>query len=148
MSRTSYIDWRKRLAAADQIGRLFGDHNYRCVDIAADQVGHDRGINDAQPVDPEDSQLAVNYRGGVVRGAYFAGTERVMDTDAGCPDMRIDRLIRGLVRPGCDFTGDEWAQRSLVCDLANDPQSRPEGRPILIGGKEILTNAHWLAWII
>ena len=45
-------------AAADQVGGLFGDHDYRRVDIAADQIGHHRGIDDAQPLDTVNAEFA------------------------------------------------------------------------------------------
>jgi hypothetical protein len=109
----SHIDRRERLAAADQIGRLLGDHDDRRVDVAADQVRHDRGVDHAQPLDPEDAQLAVDHRRVLALGTHPAGAERVMDADPCRPDMSVDLLIGGFARPRRDLGGDERLQRCL-----------------------------------
>jgi hypothetical protein len=45
--RTLNVDRRERRPAADQVGGLFGDHDHRRVDVAADEVRDHRGIDDA-----------------------------------------------------------------------------------------------------
>jgi class 3 adenylate cyclase len=43
--------------AQDEIARLLCDHNYRRIDIAADQIWEDRGVDYAQPRNPMHSQF-------------------------------------------------------------------------------------------
>jgi hypothetical protein len=102
------------------------------------------GITDAsttQPVNAEDAQFGVDHRHVVLPGAHLAGTERVMDADPGRPDMRVERLIRGVGGAGQDLPGDERAQRRLLSDLANEAQPGAQSRPIPIGGEEVLADA-------
>ena len=48
--------------AADEVGGLLGDHDDRRVDVAADEVGHHRGVDDAQAGDAMDPQLGIDHR--------------------------------------------------------------------------------------
>jgi hypothetical protein len=66
--------------------------------VSADQVRHHRGVGDAQPIDPENAQLAVDHRRIIALGTHLAGSERVMDATAGRPDMRVDLLVRDFCR--------------------------------------------------
>ena len=50
---------RQRLSIGSHVGDFFRHHDDRRIDIAADDVGHDRGIDDAQAFDTMDAPLAV-----------------------------------------------------------------------------------------
>src|SRR5579862_124541 len=91
----SRITGSKCGAAADHVGGFLGDHNNHGVDVAADQVRHDRGVDDAQGVDAAHAEFRIDDRIGVA--AHAAGADRVIDGDAGCADVVVDLRI-GLQR--------------------------------------------------
>ena len=112
--RASYIYRCERGAAVDQVGGFFRDHDDRRVDVAADEVGHHRGIDDAQPVDAQHLELGIDDRHWVDRPSHFAGAERVVNGDRSRADMRIDLAVRAAVRTRQDFSGREGAKRLLA----------------------------------
>src|SRR6185312_5037272 len=66
----------ERPAPEDEVGGLLGDHDGRPVEVAADDARHDRGVDNAQPLDAAQAQRAVDDRRLV--GAHLAGAARVI----------------------------------------------------------------------
>ena len=64
------------LSGLDHIRRLFGDHDRRCVGIAADDGRHDRGIDHTQAFEPLQPQPRIDDRH-VVR-SHLASADRVI----------------------------------------------------------------------
>src|SRR3546814_14035873 len=62
----SDVKRRQGWTAADEIGRLLGNHDDRRVDISADQIGHDRRVDHPQAIDRSDER-----RGGKECGSTF-----------------------------------------------------------------------------
>ena len=56
-------EWRTPL---DQIGGFFGDHDHCCVYVSADQIGHDRGISNAQTIDANHFECGIDDRQRIV----------------------------------------------------------------------------------
>jgi hypothetical protein len=65
--------------AQNQVGGFLADHCGRRLGVAADEERHDRGVGDAQALDPPHPELRVDDRALV--GAHPA-----------CPDGVIDRI--------------------------------------------------------
>ena len=92
---------------ADEVGRLLADHHARQVGVPARQLGHHRGVGDAQAFDPAHSQVGVDHR--VLVGAHPAGADRVGAQRRMAPD------VLGEVRlaSGQRLAADQLAQRAL-----------------------------------
>lgn len=65
-------------AVLDHVAALLGDHDDRRVGVARGDDGHDRGVDDPEPVEPVHAQLGVDHRAGVVRGAHPARARLVV----------------------------------------------------------------------
>src|ERR1022692_4596026 len=104
--------------AADQVGGLFRDHDDLGIDVAADQIRHHRGIDDAKRRYAVQPQLGIDDRRFVGFFAHLAGTCGVMDRDRSIANMGIDIRIRVLVAARRDFAPDEVAHGRLRRDLA------------------------------
>src|SRR5712671_4220201 len=141
------VNGRGRGAAADQIGGFLGDHDYDRVDVAADQVRHYRGIDDAQPVDTQDLEFGIDDRSGIVRPRHLAGAEGVMNGDCGRPDMGVDLRVGPAIRAGRDFSGRERRQGRLSTDLAHETHAGAQRGPVLLDREEILADADRDPWI-
>ncbi len=92
--------WSQRRHAADQVGGALGDHQHRGVDVAADQVGHHGGVDDAQALGAMHPQLGVDDGPVIGRQAHPAGAGRMVDGDRGGADMGVDLGIRRLAGAG------------------------------------------------
>ena len=64
------------------------------VDVAADQVGHHRGVDDTQSLDPAHPQFGVDDRHRVAGPAHLAGAERMMRGRRCRANIGIERLRR------------------------------------------------------
>ena len=73
---------RQRVAPEDQVGGALGDRDRRGVRVAARHGRHDRGVDDAQPVDAAHAALLVDDR-------------RVVDAHRARADRVVERLAVG-----------------------------------------------------
>src|SRR5271169_1360161 len=135
------VDRRQRGPAADQVGRLFGDHDDRRVDVTADEVRHYRGIDDAQRVDTQHSELGVDDSIRIARPTHLASAERMVNGDRGGADMGVDVGVGPAIAPRRDLFRGECGQGRLSTDLAREAQTGAQRGPVLLGGEEILPDA-------
>ena len=107
--------------APHQVDGLLGDHDRRCVGIAADEGRHHRRIDDAQPLQAAHAQLRVD------------DGERVVPHPA-----RADRVIHGVGAPpqhvadfivGVDVRGEQVARGPAgECRRFHQPSCEAEAR--------------------
>ena len=64
--------YRLVFARSDEIDGAFGDHDGRCVGMAADDLRHHRGVDDPQPIQAADAQLTIDHC--AIVGAHAAGS--------------------------------------------------------------------------
>jgi hypothetical protein len=64
---------------------------------------------DKQFMTKQGVQLGVDHRRVIALGTHLAGSERVMDANAGRPDMRVDLLVRDFAGPRRDLARDKRA---------------------------------------
>jgi hypothetical protein len=46
---------------ADQIGGALGNHHYSGIGVTADEIGYDRGIDDAKSLDAMHTQARIDH---------------------------------------------------------------------------------------
>src|SRR5580704_6798569 len=82
--------WYRRLCATtsfpDHIRGPLGDHDHRRVDVAADEIRHHRGIDDAEVLDLAYVQALVNNSIRLTVLTHAAGSGWVMDGDRRAAD--------------------------------------------------------------
>src|SRR5512139_3905712 len=83
-----------RSAVQYRIGGFFADHVDRRDDEEARDFREHRRVDDAQPLNAADAELAVQYRHGVVVGADRAGAGGVMSP--GVVADEVAQLLLGL----------------------------------------------------
>ena len=71
--------------AANEVGRLFADHDRGRVGIAAGYRGHDRGVGDAQIFDSIDAQLRIERRAASMKASVSGFGSVMRDTVSGPP---------------------------------------------------------------
>ena len=146
-SITSNVQRSRRRPTANEIGRLFRDHDNGRIDIAADQIRHHRCIDDAQRVDTANPKRAIDHRHLVRLSAHPASAKRVMRGDGGGADMRVECRVRPAIRSRRDFGCGEGPKRCLPADVTGQAKTRSQRRGITVGRKEVLHDPHWSAGI-
>ena len=96
-----------------ELGDALRDHDGRHVGVGADDVGHDRGVGDAERFDAVDTALRIDNRHRIVRGADRAGRGR-MEAGAGRVEDFVVRLItlEQLLQPAGLIAAPIIARRS------------------------------------
>ena len=105
---------RQRIAAADHVRGLFADHDRRRVEIARRDRRHDRGVDDAQPLEPDHARLSVDDRRGIVARAHLARAARVIGALDLFADEGVDRLVVDAIGAGLDFAAAIGIERALA----------------------------------
>ena len=77
----------------DHRGAFLADHDRRRVGVAAGHLRHDRGVGDAQALDPVDPEPRIDD--GVDLAAHAAGADRMQVGDAAHADF-LDHLLVAL----------------------------------------------------
>ena len=106
----------------------------RRVDVAADQVGHHRGVDHAQPLDAAHPQLRIDHRDASLRRPSCrcrAGGGAVIAVARMCASRSRRRFTSG---PGASSRADERRQRRLRRNLA-----RTMRRP----ARSVFQSARW-----
>ena len=99
-ARTLYARGLERRPAADHVGGLLGDHHHRGVDVAADHIGHHRGVDDAQALRSRAPSARDRPPPARPTGAHPAGAERMMHGDRGRAHVGVDLAVARLAAPG------------------------------------------------
>src|SRR5262249_23229465 len=126
---------RQRRLAADQVGGLFRDHQHAGVDMGGDEIGHDRGVDHAQPLDPAHAQLRVGDRLGP--DAHGAGAAGMVRRDRGVAQERVDLRVDSDLFAGRGLGTAERRHRLPVGDVAGKLEALAQARQVVGGGKEI-----------
>ena len=125
-----HVHRRGRGAAADQVGGLFGDHDDRRVDVAADEIGHHRGVDDAQRIHAQDPQLGIDDRAGIARRGP------ILQVPSGwCTVIAVARICASISAsdrqsgPGAISPAAKARQRRLPGRSRAPGAGRPAGSP-------------------
>lgn len=107
----------ERRQALDDVGSLFGHHDGGCVQVAADDARHDRGVHHPERVQTIDACLGVHH-GHVVRdGAHLAGAGRVVRAVRLLAHKGVNLGVRGDPRARLDLGASEGFEGLLGEDL-------------------------------
>lgn len=68
------------------------DHHDRGVDVATDQVGHSRCVDNAQPLDAQDAQIPVDNCQIIAGNTHPAGPGRVVNGARPRSQIGLERL--------------------------------------------------------
>ena len=115
--------------------------------MGADQVGHDRAVDHAQPLGAEDAQVRIDHRQGIGGEAHSAGAERVVDGDGIRSDMGVEIGVGHRAVARRNLPGHERLHRRLAADVAHHAQARAKRLAVVVGGEKILADAHRLSRI-
>ena len=83
-------------ASADQIACAFCDHDHRCVDVAADEVGKHGGVDDAQSFRAVHAKRRIHHRQAI--RSHPTGSGRMMCGDRRCANDMFQLVV--ITRPG------------------------------------------------
>ena len=102
----------------DQLRRFLGNHDRRPIGVAADQAGHDRGINHPQSLYAPHTQRRVDH--GLLVNTHLAGTDRVVvrSRQASRLRVRVDVGVARAFRTRLDFGTAKRVERFLGMQLA------------------------------
>src|SRR5690606_4656073 len=121
---------RQWLASANSVGDLLGDHDGGGVEVAGDDLRHDRGIHHAQALKAMHAALAVDHRHVVfahlARAGWVEGGFRMFANEG------VQFRIALAVDPRADFAATVRVECRLRHDLAGDADGVAELLPVLL----------------
>ena len=82
-------------STGDEVSGLFCGHDDRGIDVAANEIGHDRGIGDAETLYAVQPKLAIDDRVGVA--AHAAGTAGMMGRCRRGADIGVELDVAAMV---------------------------------------------------
>lgn len=128
------VDRRGRLGqrrvAKNDVGGLLGEHDGRAVQVATDDVRHDRRVDNAQVLQPVDASLRVDNR--VVALAHAVGARRVVGALRVLAHPGVDLRVR-LHRLGRrDGVAAVLVEDLLLEDLARQANRRANVHDVLV----------------
>src|SRR5215218_4702653 len=113
--------WGRGVKAVEQVvDALLADHGRGGHGVAADQLGHDRGVDHSEPFHAADLELFIDN--GEIVVAHLAGADRVVVGFGPLLDVLPDVLVGLHVLGGQEFLEDE----GLVCLAAHHLPTPPE----------------------
>ncbi len=128
-----------------EIGGLFGNHIHRRIRVAADDMGHDRRIDDTQILDAMYPKFRINHCH--VISAHFTAAGRVPGRGSGPPDegfqisiasngdargdFQMANLFKSLQTVGCQYAGFSsfiFVEGLLFCAFRTSLNKSRDGR--------------------
>src|SRR5215472_4550051 len=119
-----------RRVLEDHRRAFLADHDRGRVGVAAWNLRHDRGVGDAQSLDPVDAQPRIDHR--IDLAAHPAGADRVQIGDPAHPDLLDHLLVALTLRAGDYLLADKRLQRRLRGDLAAQPRAIDERLKVVV----------------
>lgn len=116
--RNPWVD--KRRATSDDIGSLLRHHDGRGVQVAADDAGHDGGVDHTQLLQTQNPCVWVDNRHRVRGRAHLAGAGGVIGAVGLSADKSVDVCIGLALRTRLDFRTTERVEGLLGKNLSGE----------------------------
>lgn len=116
----------QRRATSDDVSSLLCHHDGRSVQVAADDAGHDGGVDHTQPLQPQNARVGVDNRHRIGWRAHLAGAGRVVGAVSFLPNKSVNVGIGLDLRTGLDFGTAERVEGLLGKNLSGEFDTLPE----------------------
>ncbi len=116
----------KRRATSDDVSSLLCHHDGRSVQVAADNAGHDWGVDHTQPLHTQDVCARVDHRHRVRWWAHLAGAGWMVGAVSFATDKSVNFSIGLDLRTGLYFWTTESVEGLLGENLSGEFDRLPE----------------------
>src|SRR3984893_9750437 len=131
--------------AQDHVCRLLRNHDHGCIDVAADQVGHDRSIHNSEILHTAELEPRINDR--IRVRPHAAGAAGVVGGGKARSNVAGELPIGPQVGSRAGLAPAKRGKRRLRRDLAQQLEPRAQGIEIVPLGEKVLRNAHGIVGI-
>src|SRR5690625_186422 len=124
---------RERLLASNCVGQLLCEHDRGRVEVAADDVRHDGGVDDPQAFQAVDARGAIDHRRGIALRAHAAATAGVIGAFRLLADEGVDLCVALDARSGRQLGSAVGVEGLLGEDLAGQTDGFAHFLPVVLG---------------
>ena len=110
----------ERRPTPDDVSSLLCHHDGRRVQVAADDAGHDGGVDHTQPLETQNPRVGVHDRHRVGGRAHLAGAGRMVGAVGLSADKGVDVGVGLDLRAGLGFGAAEWVEGLLSKNLSGE----------------------------